>query len=68
MEAGSPIAASRQRTEAEVCFGQTRPKMLLNMQRLSPEAAGCSWSPAHRSRGMGAQEIADSPPHALGMK
>lgn len=68
MEAGSPIAASRQETEAEVCLGQTGPKMLMDLQGLSPETAGCLWSPAHHSRGMGAQEIADSPLHALGMK
>lgn len=56
---------TRDRSGLEVCFGQTEPEVLVNTQGLSPEVAGCLWTPAHHLRGLGAREI--SPPHALGM-
>lgn len=68
MEAGSPVAESRQGTEAEVCFGLTEPKMLVDVQGVSLEAPRYPRSAAYHSHGTGAQEIADSPSCALGMK
>lgn len=37
----------------------------MDMQGLSPEAAGCLLSPAYLSSDLGTREIASSPPHAL---
>lgn len=65
MEAEGPVAASRRGTEAEICLGQTKPEVLVDMPGLSPEAAGCLLSPAYLSSGLGAWEIASSPSHAL---
>lgn len=44
---------------------QQSPRGLWNTQELSPEVAGCLWTSAHHSRGLGAREILR--PHALGM-
>lgn len=49
MEAGSLVEVSRQGTEAEVCFGLSESKMLVDMQELSPEAPGYQPSPAHNT-------------------
>lgn len=50
VEAEGPVAASRRGTEAEICLGQTKPKVLVDMQGLSPEAAGYLLSPAYLSQ------------------
>lgn len=41
--------------------GQTEPEVLVDMRGLSPEAAGCLWSPAHHSGGTRAWEIVSFP-------